>query len=493
MNNQPSPARLLGLRSDEAPHAKDLCALAAEAAEVGLWWFDPTADRLDGTSTFRGILLGHHSAEERHWPLTGADFVALLHPDDRELMRKQVGNALASGEGARLKATFRLHHSGSSKSVRLRATGKVGVQEPTSGVGERRYLVGSALAETSGNHPSPGIVTDGKRLEAILNTMPQMVWSTRPDGYHDYFNDRWYEFTGMPYGSTDGEAWNGMFHPDDQSRAWERWRRSLDTGEPYEVEYRLRRHDGEYRWTLGRALPIRRADGTIERWFGTCTDIHDLKSSEEQRELISRELSHRIKNIFAVVSSLVTLTSRKDDAVRPFAAGLVQRLNSLAHAHEYIQPHNPWDQADPLSRTVLGLLRILVRPYMHEQDGNTSPGSASVRCTISGDDAPVGAGAGTALALIIHELATNAVKYGSLARAEGQVSMRGEILPDSQFRLTWQERGGPAITSPPTYQGFGTLLAYRGATGQLGAVIEQDWAEEGLTVRLTVPLVNLAR
>nr|WP_280139501.1 PAS domain-containing protein [Microvirga massiliensis] len=358
---------------------------------------------------------------------------------------------------------------------------------------QKLCLVGTIQAHSLNDHYPAGMKTDKARLEAILNTMPQMVWSARPDGHHDYYNDRWYEFTGVPYGSTDGEAWSGVFHPDDRPRAWERWRQSLATGEPYDVEYRLRRHDGVYRWTLGRALPIRCANGTVERWFGTCTEIHDLKASEEQRDLISRELAHRIKNIFAVVSSLVSLTSRKDEAVRPFATGLVQRLNSLAHVHEYIQPHSPWNEADPASRTVLGLLRILVSPYMPEPGGRASSGDPldNARLAIGGDDAPVGAGAGTALALIIHEFATNAVKYGSLSRPEGSVAITGEILPGHRFRLTWQERGGPALPGPPAHQGFGTLLASRSATGQLGAVIEQDWATEGLTVRLTMPLENL--
>ena len=173
----------------------------------------------------------------------------------------------------------------------------------------------------------------------------------------------------------------------------------------------------------------------------------------------------------------------------------MQRLNSLAHVHEYIQPHNPWKEADPSSHTVLGLLHILLRPYLHEQESRTSSGSAPVdeRLAIAGDDAPVGAGAGTALALIIHELATNAVKYGSLSRPEGRVDIRGEVLPDGRFRLTWQERGGPALPGEPAHQGFGTMLAYRGATGQLGAQIEHDWAAEGLTVRLTMPVENLGR
>ena len=93
------------------------------------------------------------------------------------------------------------------------------------------------------------------RFRQMADTLPQMVWVTRPDGYHEYYNRRWYEFTGVPVGSTDGEGWNGMFHPDDQPIASARWRHSLATGEPYEVEYRLRHHSGEYRWTLAAPCP----------------------------------------------------------------------------------------------------------------------------------------------------------------------------------------------------------------------------------------------
>jgi PAS domain S-box-containing protein len=136
----------------------------------------------------------------------------------------------------------------------------------------------------------------GAAFHALADTMPQMIWSTLPDGDHDYYNAQWYRFTGVPESSTDGEGWAGMFHPEDQPEAWKRWNRSLETGDPYEVEYRLRRHDGIYRWVLGRALPIRDSAGRIERWIGTCTDIQDAKESAEQTEVLSRELSHRIKN-----------------------------------------------------------------------------------------------------------------------------------------------------------------------------------------------------
>ena len=122
----------------------------------------------------------------------------------------------------------------------------------------------------------------GAAFHALADTMPQMVWSTLPDGSHDYYNARWYEFTGVPVGSTDGEGWTGMFHEDDQADSWKKWNHSLATGEPYEVEYRLRHHSGDYRWMIGRALPILNEQGEIQRWIGTCTDIDEQKRTALQ-------------------------------------------------------------------------------------------------------------------------------------------------------------------------------------------------------------------
>ena len=152
------------------------------------------------------------------------------------------------------------------------------------------------------------------RFRAITNAVPQMVWTTLPDGYHDYYNDQWYRFTGAPPGTTDGEGWNDMFHPDDQDMAWARWRHSLATGEQYEVEYRLRHHAGGYRWVLGRALPVHDAHGVIQRWMGTCTDIHEQKLTEDAlREADLRKdeflamLGHELRNPLAPISSAAAL------------------------------------------------------------------------------------------------------------------------------------------------------------------------------------------
>jgi PAS domain S-box-containing protein len=169
------------------------------------------------------------------------------------------------------------------------------------------------------------------RVEAINNSIDQMIWTTRADGYHDYYNARWYEFTGVPAGSTDGEGWNGIFHPEDQVRAWELWRTSLDTGEPYEIEYRLRHSSGDYRWVLGRAKCVRDADGRITRWFGTCTDIHELKTTRDELTALTATLEARVeqRTQALMVAEEALRQAQKMEAVGQLTGGIAHDFNNL--------------------------------------------------------------------------------------------------------------------------------------------------------------------
>jgi PAS domain S-box-containing protein len=134
-------------------------------------------------------------------------------------------------------------------------------------------------AVESSTHASDTIDED---LRLLADALPQLVWITRADGYHIYFNARWCEFTGLERTDSIGEGWlANALHPADRERTMEIWTHSLRTGEHYDIEYRFRGADGEYRWFLGRALPQRDGTGRIVRWFGTCTDIHAQKMAEE--------------------------------------------------------------------------------------------------------------------------------------------------------------------------------------------------------------------
>jgi PAS domain S-box-containing protein len=324
--------------------------------------------------------------------------------------------------------------------------------------------------------------TDTHRLHAILNAIPQIVWSTLPDGYHDFYNERWYEFTGVPRASTDGEGWNGMFHADDQQRAWRVWRHSLSTGEPYEIEYRLRHRSGAYRWTLGRARPVLNRQGEIVRWYGTCTDIDDLKQAEEARELVAHELSHRIKNLFAVIASIVSLSARDFPEATTFAGVLRQRIGALAKANDYVRPHSP-ESAPHAGKTLHGLLGSLTAPYREGE---------AARIVVDGEDSEIGLQAATSLSLAIHERATNAVKYGALSMPGGRVSLRG-TRRDGFYCLEWRELGGPPVAGPPAHHGFGSRIARQAVELQLGAELTEHWDPEGLRLSLVIPEAALLR
>jgi PAS domain S-box-containing protein len=321
------------------------------------------------------------------------------------------------------------------------------------------------------------------RFRTLADTMPQMVWSTLPDGYHDYYNARWYEFTGVPTGSTDGEAWNGMFHPDDQERARARWRQSLTSGEPYQIEYRLRHADGSYRWVLGRALPIRDGNGAITRWFGTCTDIHEQKLALEEREVISQELSHRIKNIFSVIAGLVAFSARGRPEFVTVAGDLRERITALGRAHDFVRPHGAHSQPTQRQDSLEGLLNELFAPYQ-EAD--------APRLVVEGDDIMIDDRSATPLALLFHELATNATKYGALSVPEGRVRVTSEQEGEMRV-LRWCERGGPKVEQPPAGGGFGTQLIELSAVRQLGGSVNRDWRPEGLEVTIRVPRTAFTR
>jgi PAS domain S-box-containing protein len=314
------------------------------------------------------------------------------------------------------------------------------------------------------------------KFHAISDTVDQMIWSTTPDGYHDYFNHRWYEFTGVPDGSTDGEAWNGIFHPDDQERAWETWRHSLRTGEPYEIEYRLRHKSGAYRWVLGRARAALDETGSIMRWYGSCTDIHEIKQAEEQRRLMLAEMNHRVKNTLTMVNVMISQSLRQSANIQDAQASIQARIAMMARAHDRLINAN-WSNT-----RIVEVINAALVPH------RTGEG----RFVIEGADHPISSKQALALTMALHELATNAAKYGALSSGTGKVLVKwGAKTDDSgQFSFVWAERGGPTV-QPPTRRGFGSLMIEQALAGYFRGSAELIYDPAGLTFSLSAPLTGL--
>ena len=215
-------------------------------------------------------------------------------------------------------------------------------------------------------------------------------------------------------------------------------------------------------------------------------DVSDRHRSEEQQSLLLKELDHRVKNLFAIMSGVVTLSARGAANPKDLADKIHGRLNALASAHLLIRAEKSADEIKRTS-TIGKLVATVLAPYLDpydEEDGK--------HVRIDGPEVAIGGESVTSLALVIHELATNAAKYGALSVPGGVVRISWAI-DRGQLKLTWQERGGPTIKGEPTSEGFGSKLARRSVNGQLGGKLAFDWHSDGLTVRLSAPEERLTR
>ncbi|HSW18845.1 MAG TPA: ATP-binding protein [Ramlibacter sp.] len=241
------------------------------------------------------------------------DVFGRMHPEDAGRVRALCEEKLCAGEP--IEASFRLLLQGGV--IRhVHSAGRV-----CHGMDGSVSRVFGVFKDVTEQQEADDRLRDSEaKFRTIANAMPQIVWSTRGDGYHDYFNDQWYEFTAMAPGTAVGAGWAAALHTDDRPRSQKRWRLSLATGEPYEVQYRLLHHSGEYRWVLGRALPVRNDAGEVIRWMGTCTDIHDHRMAQDELLANNRRkdeflamLAHELRNPLAPISTAAHLLRAAPD------------------------------------------------------------------------------------------------------------------------------------------------------------------------------------
>jgi PAS domain S-box-containing protein len=322
------------------------------------------------------------------------------------------------------------------------------------------------------------------RLRSIADAAPAMMWQTNQRGASIYRSRGWHDFTGQPAPRALGFGWLDAVHPEDRARTGETILHANAARQAFHADYRLLRADGIWRRIADAGNPHFADDGAFLGLVGSAYDDTERKQAEETREFIGRELSHRIKNIFAMISGLVGLSARDHDGARDFVLALRDRIAALARAHEFALPStgNPGSDAHR-PHTMTALLRTLLAPY--EAEANAA------RIVIAVEDIPVGSGAAVTLAMLLHELTTNALKYGALAANTGQIVLRGHVDRDD-YVLSWEERGGPAVEGTPSKQGFGTLMVQRAANLQLGAGFQYAWERRGLRLTLRIPTANVA-
>ncbi len=362
-----------------------------------------------------------------------------------------------------------------------------------------------------------------KQYRDLAEAMPPIVWTARPDGYLDYYNQRWFDYTGMTFEQTRRWGWQPILHPDDAQRCLERWNEAILTGKPFEIACRFKRIDQAYRWHLVRALPVYDHQGEIALWVGTCTDIDDQKRAEAELALALTNVkaaNEELAKANCMQSAFVSIVSHEFrstlTSIQGFSALIRDEDFSIQEIKEYAADINT--DAQRLSRLIGELLdlnhmktgklilnreQIDLNTVIMQLVGRMRPAAARHQLrTRLARNLPLISGDRDKLTQVITNLLTNAIKYSP---AGGEVLVRSKI-EDGQAHISIQDHGIgiPAHALELIFEPYARVTAsetrYIEGTGIGLSLVRQiigmhngkTWAEsvegQGSTFHFTLPL-----
>jgi two-component sensor histidine kinase len=316
-------------------------------------------------------------------------------------------------------------------------------------------------------------VWDAKRLRIATDAAGIALWSWNVDSDEINLDEKAHLMWGVPMqnGLITFEGLSARIHPQDLDRVRAAFTATRDILGGYEIDFRIM-HGSEVRWISARGRG--EDQGIIGRiMFGVFLDVSERKLAEEAREMLANEMSHRVKNLFAIASALTDIASRSAATTQEMASDLRSRLTALGRAHELVRPLLSEQKKAAHLEDLLGILL----------DAYDDKGVIGDRIRIAVPDVLVGEASVTALALVVHELATNSIKYGALSNAVGTLDVTC-TADDSSVVIVWTEKGGPPVHKAQGEPGFGSKLVNRSITAQLGGSIEFEWPTEGMIVTL---------
>jgi PAS domain S-box-containing protein len=437
--------------------------LALTASGLGDWSWDAASDVIT-FSERGGAIFGLAPGQRMTWRST----TPMIHPDDRDWCIKQVAEAYATG--GHYEMEMRIAPGDGSPERWVMARGQVQADPD----GRPASMIGVIADITAARAHEAQLRETESRFRIMADCAPAPVWVTAAEGPVEFVNQAFSDYTGKPREALLGDAWVGIMHPDDIApivglRAQARERQTL---EAYSFEARFKRYDGEWRWMRATSSPRFDEAGRFLGYVGIAMDLTDIRIAEDRQQLMINELNHRVKNTLATVQSLAEQSSRQSSSKGEFKDKFLARLMALSAAHSRLT-QSSWDWT-PLSDVVEDQLQL------H---------GAGQRLRAAGPDVLVPPSTALSLSLALHELATNAAKYGALSGAAGEATLGWSIFEHGKVRsveVVWREAGGPLV-EVPAERGFGSrLLEMVGR--ELGGEARLDFEADGLTWKTRFPL-----
>lgn len=317
-------------------------------------------------------------------------------------------------------------------------------------------------------------------LKLAVEAAGVALWAWNVDDDSFTMDERGFELWGLSWRPTvTFEQLSEHIHPADRERVRAAFQATRAMLGPYETDFRIIVGD-EVRWVAARGQG--EDVGIVGRtMFGIFLDVTGRKQAEEGHELLAGEMSHRVKNLLAIATGLTEITSRTTTTKADMAKELIQRLTALGRAHDLVRPL-PDEQG---SAALLGdMITVLLAPY-------DDTGAFSGRIRVAVERMGIGEAAATSLAMVVHELATNSLKYGALSSEAGTIDVSSQSEGD-RISITWIERGGPAVEAPSGVGGFGSKLVERSVARQLRGTIEHEWSRAGVVITIRLDRAKLA-
>ena len=456
---------------DDLRRAREQLRLAVESTGTGIFDYDLVSDTLvwdARTCALFGLPLDAEVSYDV--------FLAGLHPDDRGWVDAAVKAAIDPDGPGTYDIAFRVVGLGDGIERWVAAKGQAFFEH-----GRTLRFIGTTRDVTVSRRAEQALRETEERYRLASRATNDAIWDWDLATNHVLWNEALGEAYGYAPAAVDptGDWWIGHIHPDDRPRIDRSIHAVIDgLGSAWSDEYRFQRADGSYADILDRGYVIRDGTGRALRMIGAMLDISERKRAEEHQRLLTGELQHRVKNTLALVQAIAGQTFRNASDLAAANEAFSARLISLGRAHD-ILTQSSWSQA-PIAEVVEGALAV--------HRGGTS------RIRASGPNVPLAAKPALALALALHELATNAAKYGALSNESGSVDLRWHVVHEGgapRFCLTWSEQGGPPILSQPVRRGFGSRLIERSFAAEVGGEVKLAYAPTGLACRLEAPLASM--